>query len=120
MDETTLTILGIGRDDFKVAVYRNNKIHKIYTYPEFHNILVYVGQKIEFIYKENRSWTYDDINHKTYYFGHGKTHIVTVPLSAQGNATLHVTDRYSDWFLGLHGGLGWIHKALISDKTKIY
>lgn len=116
MDEITLTILGIG-DDFKVAVYRNNKIHKVYTYPEFHNIPVYVGQKIEFIYKENRSWTYEDIKHKTYYFEHDKTHIATVPLSAQGNATLHVSDRYSDWFLDLHGGLGWIHKALIADKT---
>ena len=62
MDEITLTILGFGRD-FKVAVYRNNKIHKVYTQPEFHNIPVYAGQKIEFIYKENRSWTYDDLNY---------------------------------------------------------
>ena len=28
MDEITLTILGFGRD-FKVAVYKNNKIHKV-------------------------------------------------------------------------------------------
>jgi len=112
MDEITLTILGIGRDDFKVVVYSNNKTYKVYTYPEFHNIPVYVGQKIEFIYNESRSWEYDDINHNTYYFGHGKTHIVTVPLSAKGNATLHVSDRYSGWFLSLHGGLGWIDKAL--------
>lgn len=115
MGEITLTILGFGRD-FKVAVYKNNKIHKVYTQPEFHNIPVYAGQKIEFIYKENRSWTYDDRNHKTYYLGHGRTLVVAVPLSAQGNATLHVTDQYSDWFLELHGGLGWIHEALISDK----
>lgn len=116
MNETTLTILGYG-EDFKVAVYKNNKIHKIYTHEEFHNIPVYVGEKIEFIYKETRSWCYDDIKHKTYYFGIGKTHIVTVPSLAHGNATLHVSDRYSDWFLDLHGGLGWIHKALIADTT---
>ena len=116
--ETTLTVMGFLRD-LKVAVYKNNKIYKVYAYPDdFHNIPVYVGQKVEFIYKEIRAWSYDDVNHKTYYFEHGKTHVITVPLSAQGNATLHFTDRYSDWFVGFHGGLGWIHEALITDKTK--
>ena len=119
MDELTLTILGYT-GDFKVAVYKNNELHKVYAYPDdLHNIPVYAGQKLEFIYKEDRAWEYDDINHKTYYFDHGTTHIVVVPSSAKGNATLHVCDRYSDWFLSLHGGLGWIHEALIPDKTKI-
>lgn len=116
MDELTLTILGYT-GNFKVAVYKNNELHKVYAYPELHNIPVYVGQKIEFIYKENRSWTYDDKNHKTHYFEHDTTHAVTVPSSAEGPATLHVSDRYSDWFLTLHGGLGWIDKALIADKA---
>ena len=116
MDELTLTILGYT-GDFKVAVYKNNKIHKVYAYPELHNIPVYVGQKLEFIYKENRSWEYSDTNHKTYHFDHGTAHIVTIPSSAKGNATLHVSDRYSDWFLTLHGGLGWIDKALKPNKT---
>lgn len=116
MNELTLTILG-QTGSFKVAVYKNNELYKVYTYPELHNIPVYAGQKLEFIYKEMRAWIYDDTSHKTYHFNHGKTHTITVPLSAQGNATVFVTDRYSDWFLSLHGGLGWIDRALKSKEV---
>ena len=116
MNEITLTILG-DTSSFKVMVYKNNRIYKEYVYPELHNIPVYAGQKIEFIYKERRSWTYDDKNYKTHYFEHGTTHAITVPSSAEGPATLHVSDRYSEWFLELNGALGWIHKALIPDKA---
>ncbi len=116
MNGITLTILGYT-GGLKVVVYKNDRIYKEYACPELQNIPVYAGQKIEFIYKEGRSWVYDDKNHKTHHFEYGMTHAVTVPSSAEGPATLHVSDRYSDWFFTLHGGLGWIDKALIPDKT---
>lgn len=117
--KTTLEVMG-NLADLKISVYKNNKIYKIYSYPEFSGmrIPVYAGQKIEFIYKEYRSWIYDDKNYKTHYLKNGETLSIIVPLSAQGDATIFFTDRYSDWFISFHGAIGeWIDEALIdSDK----
>ena len=114
MNKITLNIMGVG-SDFKVFVYSDDKNFKEYIHPDFDNIPVYAGQKIEFFYHEGRSWKYDDRNHKTHFLGVGTTYTIVVPESAQGTATLFIDDKYSDWFLTLHGGLGWIDSALISN-----
>lgn len=113
MNNITLCILSNCKYDLKIAVYNDDETYTIYKYPEYcDRFSVYAGQKIELLYEEGVYWAYDDDNYKTHRFGYSKSISFIVPLSAQGEGTLFLGDKYMTINMNLHGALGWVKNAI--------